>query len=156
MPPWHVCGYPFTPSPRSTMVTISLYGKSSSASSVGLSVRHARIVRSVARVSAKNESSPEAFGSRDPVVARVHFGSLMRTAAQGEDIRRFSSAPSMMRCAFWRGGGCFWGVHGGDGSALWRKLKAAEVRRADQMPSSHEPCTTTTHRSRTPQNTMLA
>jgi hypothetical protein len=50
---------------------------------VGLRVRHALIVRSVAKVCDMKESSPEALGCREAVLAHVHFGSLMRVATQG-------------------------------------------------------------------------
>jgi hypothetical protein len=42
----------------------------------------------VESVSAKNESSPEGFGSRDDVLVRVHFGLLRRAETQGIKARR--------------------------------------------------------------------
>jgi hypothetical protein len=54
------------------------------------------MVRSVASVSAKNESSPEDLGTRDVVLVRVHFGSLRRADTQGIEARRSEMASAIV------------------------------------------------------------
>lgn len=54
------------------------------------------MVRFVASVSAKKESSPEGFGFRDEVLVDVQLGSLIKAAAQGVADRRDLMASPMM------------------------------------------------------------
>jgi hypothetical protein len=88
------------PAPRSTIVLISLYARSSSSSWVGRKVRIDRIVRSVLSVSAKNESSPVGLGDREEVRITVHFRSLIKAAAQGIEDNSAIRASSIVYFQF--------------------------------------------------------